>query len=272
MAQTTYAVSTAGSFDPDREVNRLYKAITGRQDFSYNPGADPLYRQARDRAVQAGRLAMRDSMGSAAALTGGYASSYGQRVGQQQYGEYLRRLSDALPQYYSLARQQWQDRGQRLRDQYDMAVDRQKTAYQQKKDAAEARRQAEERAYRRSRDKRMDERYDRQEKQKAGQQSEKAKQTAFSNLVKLISTGGYRPTDEELKAAGLSRAAAETLRKEYLRQIAPKQTGSGGGSGGWRGTPAPGRERISSPEKIGKGRADRTTPPGPVRRGGGAVR
>ena len=48
-----------------------------------------------------------------------------------------------------------------------------------------------------------------------------------------ISAGraGYQPTDAELEAAGLSRAQAEALRYEYLRQITPVEAASGGGGG-----------------------------------------
>ena len=62
----------------------LYEQIAAHGPFQYDPGADPLYGITRDRYVQQGRMAMKDSMGQAAALTGGYGSSYGQAVGQQQ--------------------------------------------------------------------------------------------------------------------------------------------------------------------------------------------
>ena len=56
----------------DREVEQLYTAITQRPAFSYAPASDPLYRGYADRYVQGGRLAMRDTVGQSAALTGGY--------------------------------------------------------------------------------------------------------------------------------------------------------------------------------------------------------
>ena len=77
----------------DAELEELYQALMGRRSFSYNAAEDPMYRSVADRYVQNGRLAMRDTMGSAAALTGGYGSSYAQAVGQQSFDEYLRQLS-----------------------------------------------------------------------------------------------------------------------------------------------------------------------------------
>ena len=37
-------------------------------------------------------------MGQAAALTGGYGSTYGEQVGQQAYNAYLQNLNDIVPQ------------------------------------------------------------------------------------------------------------------------------------------------------------------------------
>ena len=74
----------------DGELEALYQAILGRTPFQYRAQDDPFYRSYADQYVQNGRMAMRDTMGSAAALTGGYGSSYAQAAGQQQYDEYLR--------------------------------------------------------------------------------------------------------------------------------------------------------------------------------------
>ena len=67
------------------QLQELYDRIAERGDFSYDLGKDPMYRQAREQYQTAGRLAMQDTMGQAAALTGGYGSSYGQQTGQQAY-------------------------------------------------------------------------------------------------------------------------------------------------------------------------------------------
>ena len=204
----------------DREVEDLYAAITGRRAFSYDPGSDPLYHSYEDRYVQNGRMAMRDAMGQAAALTGGYGSSYAQSVGQQQYDEYLRSLSEVLPELYDLAYRQYSDQGAALQNAYDMAADRQQTAYQRRRDAE------------------SDRRYREQQAAAAAQQSYKQQQTAYGNLVKLISGSGYQPSDAELKAAGLTRAQAEALRQEYLRArgLLPASGGGGSGGGGGGGT------------------------------------
>ena len=277
----------------DAEADRLYRSFAGRGAFRYRAADDPFYRAARDRYVQDGRLAMRDSMGSAAALTGGYGSSYSQGVGQQRYGEYLRRLSELMPQYYTAALRRWEAQGKALSDAYGMARGLAQDAYTRRKDQAdmdyrarkdqadmdyrrrkdesdaayrmrkderdEAYRQSElayrtekdradaayrterdqaDAAYRSARDAESDRRWAAEQGQKDRAQQLKQQQDSFTALVKLISSSGYTPGDEELRAAGLSRAAAEALRQEYLRQngllplaAAPAPAYGGGGSG-----------------------------------------
>jgi len=192
------------------ELEALYQALIGRQPFQYRAQDDPLYRSYADRYVQNGRMAMRDTMAGAAALTGGYGSSYAQTVGQQQYDEYLRLLSEALPELYGMAYQQYRDEGEALRDRYDLAHERAEDAYAREQAAQAA-------EYQRQRDALADERYTAEQESKAAQQRYKQQQDSYQNLVKLISGTGYVPTDSELGAAGLTRASAEALRKEYER-------------------------------------------------------
>ena len=71
--------------------------------FVYNAAEDALYQQYVDRYMQGGKQAMIDTMGQAAALTGGYGSSYGQAVGQQTYDNYMLGLNDKLFESYDRA-------------------------------------------------------------------------------------------------------------------------------------------------------------------------
>ena len=65
----------------DGELTELYNRIANRKPFSYDIGTDPVYQQYREQYQRQGRLAMQDTMGQAAALTGGYGSTYGEQVG-----------------------------------------------------------------------------------------------------------------------------------------------------------------------------------------------
>ena len=203
----------------------LYEQIAARGPFHYDPGQDPLYGIARDRAVQSGRMAMRDSMGQAAALTGGYDSSYGQAVGQQQYDASLQSLSELIPELYQTAYARYQDQGRLLREQ-----------------AAQLGQQAD-RDYDRYRDEMGDWQRERAWQQERADAELDRAADAYARLYALISAAGYVPTEEELAAAGMSPAAADALRTEYLRQTGqlPAASAVGGGGGGSGGSRSSGR-------------------------------
>ena len=114
----------------DEQIRSLYDRLTSRGPFRYDSATDPLYQQYRQSYVQLGQNAMRDTMGQAAALTGGYGSSYAQSVGQQQYDAYLRRLADVLPETYGMALQSWQAEGQDLQRRYSAAAALEQSDYE----------------------------------------------------------------------------------------------------------------------------------------------
>ena len=123
------APTYAGSYDG--QLADLYDQIVNRDKFSYSVNDDALYQQYAQQYAQAGRLAMQDTMGQAAALTGGYGSSYGQSVGQQQYDAYLQRLNDVVPELYNAAYGRYQDEGSALAQQYAMMGDLRNQEYAQ---------------------------------------------------------------------------------------------------------------------------------------------
>lgn len=123
------------SSDYDGVISDLYAKITNREPFRYDHSTDPLYGQYKEQYVQQGQQAMRDTMGQAASLTGGYGSSYGQAVGQQAYDAYLARLNDVLPELYGKAYDRWSDEGQQLAQQFQMAGAMRDTEYGQFRDA-----------------------------------------------------------------------------------------------------------------------------------------
>lgn len=138
-AQTTTTQTTAaGATEPpkvtsmpnasytspyDQQLKDLYTSITERKPFEYNADDDAMYQQYKDRYVQLGQQAMRDTMGQAAALTGGYGSSYGQAVGQQQYDQYMLGLNDKAADLYAQAYARYQDEGEQARQNYAMLGD-----------------------------------------------------------------------------------------------------------------------------------------------------
>ena len=114
----------------DAQIRDLYEQITGRGAFRYDSATDPLYQQYRQDYTAQGRMAMRDTMGQAAALTGGYGSSYAQSVGQQQYDAYLQCLADVLPETYGMALDAWTSEGRDLQRRYQAAAALEQSDYE----------------------------------------------------------------------------------------------------------------------------------------------
>lgn len=118
----------------DGELTELYNRIANRKPFSYDLGTDPVYQQYREQYQRQGRLAMQDTMGQAAALTGGYGSTYGEQVGQQAYNAYLQNLNDIVPDLYNSAYNRYRDEGTDLYNQYGLLSDRENQAYSRYRD------------------------------------------------------------------------------------------------------------------------------------------
>ena len=107
----------------ETQLKDLYDQIVGRDKFKYDINADELYKQYARQYADQGRTAMMDIMGQAAALTGGYGSSYGQSVGQQQYAAFLKQLGDIVPQLEQRAYDRYNDEGNDMVQQYAMLGD-----------------------------------------------------------------------------------------------------------------------------------------------------
>lgn len=85
------------------QLNDTVTRINNREKFEYDLNGDALWNQYKDQYKQMGALAMEDTMGKAQAMTGGYANSYAQQVGQQTYNAYMQELNSKIPDLYNLA-------------------------------------------------------------------------------------------------------------------------------------------------------------------------
>ena len=113
----------------EARLQELYDQIAGREAFSYDPEEDEMYkRYARLYAAQ-GAAAMEDTMGQAAALTGGAGSSYAQAVGQQAYDRYLGELASLVPELRQAALAEYSQEGKALTDRYGLLRQQESAAY-----------------------------------------------------------------------------------------------------------------------------------------------
>ena len=99
------------------QLNETIKQILNRDKFTYDLNGDAMYQQYTDQYVTQGKLAMMDAMGQAAAMTGGYGSSFAQTAGQQAYQAYLQKLNDVVPELYGMALDQHNQETQNLYNQ-----------------------------------------------------------------------------------------------------------------------------------------------------------
>jgi hypothetical protein len=130
--------------------------VMSREGFSYDMEKDPLYQQYKQQYTQQGLTAMQDTMGQAAALTGGYGNSYAATAGQQAYQSYLQQLNAVVPDLYDLAMQKYQMEGDDLYRQADYVQKQEQTDYDRYLDSYAQWVDARDYAYQQSRDDKAD--------------------------------------------------------------------------------------------------------------------
>ena len=104
-------------------MDEALQKVLNRDKFQYDINGDALYQQYKDRYIQQGKQAMMDTVGQAAALTGGYGNSYAQKAGQQAYQGYLQGLNDKVPELYRLALDRYNQEGTDLLNRYGLLSD-----------------------------------------------------------------------------------------------------------------------------------------------------
>ena len=111
------------------QLNDMLQQILNREKFSYDLNGDMLYQQYKDQYTTQGKLAMMDTMGQAAAMTGGYGNSYAQTAGQQAYQGYLQQLNDKVPELYQLALNQYNAEGDEMYNQAALMAQQEEQDY-----------------------------------------------------------------------------------------------------------------------------------------------
>lgn len=125
------AVANFGDFTYSNQ--KMYDDVIGkilnREKFSYDLNGDALYQQYKDSFIQQGKMAMQDTMGQAAMMTGGYGNSYAQSVGNQAYQASLQQLNDKIPELYQMAYDKYNQEGQDMINQFGILDSQRSTEY-----------------------------------------------------------------------------------------------------------------------------------------------
>lgn len=106
-ARSQYGGYTGGedgtSFYLDKQSPSSFTPTTEKPTFSYDVESDPVYSAYKKQYAREGRRATQDALGSAAAATGGIASSYATAAASQAGDYYASQLSDKVPELYQNA-------------------------------------------------------------------------------------------------------------------------------------------------------------------------
>lgn len=116
-------------------MGEALQKVLNRDKFQYDINGDALYQQYKDRYIQQGKQAMMDTVGQAAALTGGYGNSYAQNAGQQAYQGYLQGLNDKVPELYQMALERYNQEGTDLLNKYGLMSDQYAKEYSRYRDS-----------------------------------------------------------------------------------------------------------------------------------------
>ena len=111
------------------QLDSILQQVTNPEKFQYSFNGDELFKSYADLYTQKGKQASLDSMGQAAALTGGYGNSYAQQAGNQQYQQYLLGLYDKGMDLYDRAYQRYLGDQEQQREAYNMLANADQTDY-----------------------------------------------------------------------------------------------------------------------------------------------
>ena len=235
------------------DLKGLYDRVMNREKFTYDLNGDALYNQYKQQYQQMGRQAMMDTMGQAAALTGGYGNSYANTAGNQAYQAYLSKVGDIVPQLQQQAYERYTQEGNDLNNRLNLVQNLENADYNRYRDSVSdwntERSYANEDYWNRRNQDYQDYmnmlNYWNQQAQQENQNywsqqqydtsvSQYERDLAYKQAMAILS-GGRLPSADLLAKAGISDADARTLMGIY----------GGGSSGGGGGS----RRRSSSSQK-----------------------
>ena len=117
MSPGSFEYASAPTYESryDDTIQDLIGQMLERPDFSYDPSTDPLYQNYRKQYTREGQRATADTLGAAAAASGGIPSSYATTAAGQAGNYYAAQMTDMIPQLQQLAYDQY-------RNEYEMLL------------------------------------------------------------------------------------------------------------------------------------------------------
>lgn len=193
------------------QIADVTKKILNREKFSYDVNGDALYKQYKDRYTQQGKQAMMDTMGQAQAMTGGYGNSYAQSVGQQTYQGYMQGLTDKIPTLYQIALDKYTNEGNQMRDNLNLMQQQENLDYGRFRDQVGDQQWQDTFDYGKARDEIADQQWRETFDYSKSRDQLSDQQNAYSKLMALMTGYGYKPSEAEMAAAGMSAAQRDAI-------------------------------------------------------------
>lgn len=214
----------------DAKLQELYNGIIGREDFKYDASGDALYQQYADLYRKQGQMAMMDTMGQAAALTGGYGSSYGQAVGQQNYDAKMQELTEMLPEFEQRAFDRYQAEGDRMLNEYSLTADMADDEYAKYSDdydrwyqEMQAARDEANTAYERgSNNWYNSQQLGMEQEQRSAELEQQEREDARQQVLEMLNMG-VMPSNDLLAAAGLSEEYTNAAYDNYFNSMSVEE-------------------------------------------------
>ena len=130
-----YKAASAYKSQYANQMAGLLNNVTNRQEFSYNPLEDANY-QALAKVYNANGLkAQQDTLGQAAALNGGYNTSWATSASQQARNDYNQQLASLIPELEQTAYSRYYDNYNMNLNALGALQDADNTAYQKYRDS-----------------------------------------------------------------------------------------------------------------------------------------
>lgn len=112
----------------------LYEKMVQREAFSYDASKDSAFQDYRAKYMTAGQLAAKDTAGNNRLMAGGYGDVWTKAAANEQYGEYLKGVNDALPLFEQNAYERYQAEGDLARTQLGAAKEKDEGEYRRRQD------------------------------------------------------------------------------------------------------------------------------------------
>lgn len=117
-----------------KQLTTVTNSLLNRNKFAYDMNADAMYNTYKDQYMKYGNMAMRDTLGDTAGLTGGMVSSAAINAGNSAYQAQMDALNDKVTDLYGQALSKYNTETNDLYSRFNLLYQLDGQKYQQYRD------------------------------------------------------------------------------------------------------------------------------------------